>query len=214
MLHFLCHQKVATPKSIRAFPNIDIRANNHYVVAPPSFGGAYRWLNPGTPIVAPPLWLCLELSAPAMDKPAAAIAPGPAKIPHGQRHDSIKRSIRGYAEGTPYSFILLWKRSLALILAATTPTPEDPFSVGELFSLCLWAWNETKPENQLSHVAAWKMLRGRARDKGDIAFGEPGAGVHNLFIPTPQHLNNSNTSTPQNISDPVLRQLLITRRRT
>jgi len=184
--------------STKVFPHIDTRGNGGYIVAPPSYAitsthrGFYSWLNPGVPLAEMPAWLISAYQG--IVSPTAAHPP--AKIQQGARHDSIKRTIRGYAESSIY-FIHLWKRSTGLVIKATAPAPEDPFTVQELFKLCLWAWNEAKQHDQLSHPAAWKMLAGRAKLRGDIAFGALGVCVHSLFIPTTQQHNNTDISTPQ-----------------
>lgn len=192
--------------STKVFPHIDTRANGGYIVAPPSYAitpkcrGFYSWLNPGAPIAEMPAWLISAyqgIVAPVAQSIASPIAAHPqARIQQGSRHDSIKRTIRGYAESSIY-FIHLWRRAFGLVYKSTAPAAEDLFTVGELFRLCLWAWNEAKQHDQLSHPAAWKMLEGRARGKGDIAFGALGAGIHTLFIPTTQQPNSTNISTSQ-----------------
>ncbi len=190
--------------SAKTFPHIDTRGNGGYIVAPPSYAiskthkSFYSWLNPGAPLAEMPTWLIAAYQGPAAPAPTQAAVPAqPNKIIlPGARHDTIKRTIRGYAESSVY-FIHLWKRAFALVYKVTVPAPGNPFTVLELFNLCWWAWNEARPEEQFSQMAAWKMLKGRARDTGDIAFGEAGDSIYTLFIPTSQQHNISNIPTSQ-----------------
>jgi len=114
-----------------------------------------------------------------------------ATIPVGRRHDSIKNSVRGYAQDTPYSFILLWKRVHTLVIKCTECAPDAPITFSELFEICLWAWNVTHPQGQLAHSVALKMLQGRAKNRQDIFFGPEDASIHSF------HLKDSNISTTQ-----------------
>ena len=187
--------------STKVSPHIHTRGNGGYIVAPPSYAitdthaGPYAWLNPGAPISEMPLWLIS-----IFQKPVTPITPQAGTIiPVGRRHDSIMRSVRGYAENTRY-FIHLWNRAVGLVQKSISPNPEDPVTVGQLFEICLWAWNITHTNEQFEKAAAWKMLAGRAKLRGDIAFGEWGDEIHTLFITTSQTLkqhNNTNTTTTQ-----------------
>jgi len=130
-------------------------------------------------------------------------------IPQGSRHDSIRKSIYGYAVDTPFSFLLLWKRSYGMVRSCVAPSTEDPITVQELFDLCLGAWNKTRNRTtspHLSRTPALKMLRGRQEneDIGFAALSSPLPSLH-LNISTPQHHNIStpqhhNISTPQHLS--------------
>lgn len=175
--HYFYHMPEAARKKTGIFPGIDFIGEGGYCVMPPSIhesGQRYEILK-ALPIQEAPEWIIKMADSNVMpDKPEI--------IPVGNRHDSITRSVRGYAASTRHSFILLWKRAYALVLQCTEASTQTPFTFSELFNICLWAWNETHAQNKLAHASAWKMLAGRSKNTGDIVFGPAASHIHSFHL--------------------------------
>ncbi len=196
--HFLYRSQTTFQKKIGIFAGIDLIAEGGYCVMPPSLhnSGMRYEIHKNLPIEPAPKWLAaLLLSKTEHENSPAAHAP---LIPVGQRHDSIKRSIMGYATESFY-LTHLWKRSYALVVKCCEPSDEAPFTIGELFDICLWAWNKARPHDRFYPRNAWKLLAGSARKRRDISFGPMDTIIHSLLpnIPSQQH----NNPTTQTVSD-------------
>jgi len=195
--HYLYRYTETIRKQTGILPGIDLIADGGYCVMPPSIhesGNQYKILH-DFPFCNAPNWI-YELQQNSNSKTFPPTNAEHSIIPIGQRHDSIKRSVRGYAVDTRHSFILLWKRASALVLQCTEVSTQNLFTISELVNICLWAWNEAHAQNQLAHVTAWKMLARRYKNKGDIVFGPATSSIHSFHLKqlTPQQ---PNTSTSQ-----------------
>ncbi|MCX5784346.1 MAG: bifunctional DNA primase/polymerase [Elusimicrobia bacterium] len=205
--HFLYRSHFTYQKKIGIFPGIDLIAEGGYCVMPPSLhnsGNRYE-IHKDLPIRPAPEWITkFLLSKPEHEDSPSIHAP---LIPVGHRHESIKRSIMGYAIECFY-LTQLWKRSFALVIKCCEPSNKDPFTIGELFDLCLWAWNKAHPYDKFYPVKAWKLLDGSARRRPDIYFAPAHTPLHTFLpnIPKKKQPNNTttqlpNTPTSQTVSD-------------
>ena len=197
--HFLYHSQFTGHNKIDILPGIDIIAEGGYCVMPPSLhntGARYEILK-DLPIGPAPDWLT-TLSAQTGHKNLSPVHT--LVIPVGRRHKYITRSVLGYASETFY-LTHLWKRAYALAVKCCELPAKDPFTIGELFGICLWAWNRTHPHDPFSYGTAWKLLAGSAKRRCDIPFGPASATLHPSFLLTSQRRNNSTTQTSQAVSD-------------
>jgi hypothetical protein len=201
--YFYCIPEVS-PKKTGIYPGIDFIGEGGYCVMPPSLhasGQRYEVFN-AMPIQEAPEWIA-RIAALKITSPESGV------IRLGSRHNSITRSIRGYAEDTRHSFILLWKRAYTMAVKCVEVSEEKPFTFGELFNICLWAWNETHKQSELSRDSAYKMLAGRCKYKGDIVFGPTSTSLFSfhlkqLNITTSQH-HSTSTSQSDTVTDKYIK---------
>ena len=202
--HFLYRSRVTFQKKIGIFPGIDLIADGGYCVMPPSLhhSGIRYEIHKDLPIEPAPDWLAaLLLSKTERENSPAIHAP---LIPVGERHESIKRSILAYATESFY-LTHLWKRAYGLAVKCCEPSDEDPFTIGELFDLCLWAWNKAHPHDLFHPQIAWKLLSGCARRRGDIYFGPVNAPLQPLLPNIPEKQpNNPTTQLPKTVTDTAI----------
>jgi len=197
--HFLYRSQATFQKKIGIFPGIDLIADGGYCVMPPSlhYSGSRYEIHQDLAIGPAPGWLAdLLHSKRERDNSHPACAP---LIPVGHRHDSITRSITKYATETFY-FTHLWKRAYGLAVKCCEPSDEDPLTIGELFDICLWAWNKAHPHDRFPNRIAWKLLSGSARNRRDIPFGHIDAPILLLQPNIPK--KHPNNPTSQSDSEP------------
>jgi hypothetical protein len=199
--HFLYRSRTTFQKKIGIFPGIDLIADGGYCVMPPSlhYSGLRYEIHKDLPIEPAPAWLTALLQSKAeRDNSPAIHAP---LIPVGQRHESIKRSILAYATESFY-LTHLWKRAYGLAVKCCEPSDEDPFTIGELFDICLWAWNKAHPHDLFPRQTAWKLLSGCARKRGDMYFGPVNAPLLPLLPNiSEKQPNNPTSQLPKTVSD-------------
>ena len=74
--------------------------------------------------------------------------------------------------------------------------------IGELFSICPWAWNRTHPHDRFQPLTAWKLLAGAAKKRHDICFGRVNATIPPLLLNIPKgKLLNNPTTQSESVSD-------------
>ena len=199
--HFLYRSHTTCRNKIGIFPGIDLIADGGYCIMPPSLhnSGARYEIHKDLPIEPAPEWLAaLLLSKTGQVNPPAAHT---ALIPVGRRHNSIKRSILAYADESCY-LTHLWKRAYGLVVKCCELPDEAPFTIGELFSICLWAWNRTHPRDRFHPLTAWKLLAGSAKKRRDICFGPVRAPLHSFLLNiSKKKLPNYPTTQSDSVSD-------------
>ena len=138
------------------------------------------------PIAPAPEWITALQSVKATRKRSSMGRPS--LIPVGRRHNAIRRSILLYATDSIY-LTHLWKRAYGLVTKCCELSDDVPFTISELLSICLWAWNKTHPDDRFHPQTAWKLLAGSARNRDDIYFGPESASIYALF-PNTLHVHS------------------------
>ena len=199
--HFLYRSAAACQSKIGIFPGIDLIAEGGYCVMPPSLhkSGARYEIYKDLPISSAPEWLTAILPA-KTGHPNSPAVPSPS-IPVGRRHNSVMKILPVYADESFY-LTHLWKRAYGLAANCCELPVDAPFTVGELFNLCLWAWNKTHPHDQFHAQTAWKLLAGAAKKRHDICFGRMNAPIPPLLLNIPKKKQpNYPTTQSESVSD-------------
>lgn len=140
---------------------LDIRANENYVVAPPSLhlsGGKYSWIGRDTPIKEMPNWLLYEIarieedrnkksekadSTPAKKESAKKeVSPVSVngKIPNGMRNEHLKSIVGRFV--SKYSTSASYELALEKLLEENSSLFHPPLKEGNIRKTVKWCWKK------------------------------------------------------------------------